>query len=233
MLHVEDIHVYYGGIHALKGISLKVEKGRIVTLIGANGAGKSTTLRTIVGLVSPRSGRVVFNGEEIHKLKTHEIIRRGIGISPEGRRVFPNLTVMENLELGAYNRPPAEFQRDLEWVFSLFPRLAERKRQLAGTLSGGEQQMLALGRALMSRPSLVLLDEPSLGLAPLVVEEVFRTIQTINEQGSTILLVEQNAMAALTIADYGYVLETGRVVLEGTGKELLQDERVRKAYLGE
>ncbi len=233
MLHVEDIHVYYGGIHALKGISLKVEKGKIVTLIGANGAGKSTTLRTIVGLVSPRSGRVVFNGEEIHKLKTHEIIRRGIGISPEGRRVFPNLTVMENLELGAYNRPPAEFQKDLEWVFSLFPRLAERKSQLAGTLSGGEQQMLALGRALMSRPSLVLLDEPSLGLAPLVVEEVFKTIQTINEQGSTILLVEQNAMAALTIADYGYVLETGRVVLEGTGKELLQDERVRKAYLGE
>ncbi len=233
MLQVENLHVYYGGIHALKGISLKVEKGQIVTLIGANGAGKTTTLRTIVGLVTPKEGSVIFNGEEIHKLKTHEIIRKGIGISPEGRRVFPNLTVMENLELGAYNRPPSEFQKDLDWVFSLFPRLAERKNQFAGTLSGGEQQMLALGRALMSRPNLVLLDEPSLGLAPLVVEEVFKTIQAINSQGSTILLVEQNAMAALNIAHYGYVLETGRVVLEGAGKELLEDERVRKAYLGE
>lgn len=233
MLLVDNIHVYYGGIHALKGVSLKVEKGQIVTLIGANGAGKTTTLRSIVGLVKPRQGRIVFNGEELTRLKTHEIIRRGIGISPEGRRVFANLTVMENLELGAYNRSPEEFKRDLEWVFSLFPRLAERRKQLAGTLSGGEQQMLALGRALMSRPTLVLLDEPSLGLAPLVVEEVFKTIQTINQQGSTILLVEQNAMAALNIAHYGYVLETGRVVLKGTGKELLEDERVRKAYLGE
>ncbi|SFM86272.1 ABC transporter ATP-binding protein [Thermodesulforhabdus norvegica] len=233
MLLVDNIHVYYGGIHALKGISVKVEKGQIVTLIGANGAGKTTTLRSIVGLVRPRQGRIVFNGEDLTRLKTHEIMRRGIGISPEGRRVFANLTVIENLELGAYNRPPQEFQKDLEWVFSLFPRLAERRKQLAGTLSGGEQQMLALGRALMSRPSLVLLDEPSLGLAPLVVEEVFETIQTINQQGSTILLVEQNAMAALNIAHYGYVLETGRVVLKGTGKELLEDERVRKAYLGE
>ncbi|HDL90007.1 MAG TPA: ABC transporter ATP-binding protein [Thermodesulforhabdus norvegica] len=233
MLQVDDIHVYYGGIHALKGISLKVKERQIVTLIGANGAGKTTTLRSIVGLVTPKSGKITFNGKEIHRLKTHEIMRLGIGISPEGRRVFPNLTVLENLELGAYHRPPQEFKKDLEWVYSLFPRLAERQKQLAGTLSGGEQQMLALGRALMSRPQLVLLDEPSLGLAPLVVEEVFETIKAINEQGSTILLVEQNAMAALHVAHYGYVLETGRIVLHGTGEGLLKDERVRKAYLGE
>lgn len=233
MLKVNDLHVYYGGIHALKGIHLEVEEGRIVTLIGANGAGKSTTLRAIVGLVQPKSGAVLFNGEEVTGLSTHQIIKRGIGISPEGRRVFPNLTVHENLELGAYNQTARDFSTQLEWVFSLFPRLRERFQQLAGTLSGGEQQMLALGRALMSRPKLVLLDEPSLGLAPLVVEEVFKTIRTINQQGATILLVEQNAMAALHVADYAYVLETGRVTLEGTGDKLLQDERVRKAYLGD
>ncbi len=233
MLEVKNLHVYYGGIHALKGIDLTVEAGQIVTLIGANGAGKTTTLRAISGLVRPREGQIRFGNVELTSLPTHEVIKQGIGVAPEGRKVFANLTVLENLELGAYNRPPQEFQADLEWVFSLFPRLEERQKQLAGTLSGGEQQMLALGRALMSRPKLVLLDEPSLGLAPLVVEEVFETITTINKQGATILLVEQNAMAALHVAHYAYVLETGRITLEGTGKELLKDERVRKAYLGE
>lgn len=233
MLEVKDLHVYYGGIHALKGITLKVPQERIVTLIGANGAGKTTTLRAISGLVRPKRGSIVFVGHELTRMPTYKIIRLGIGVAPEGRRVFPNLTVLENLELGAYNRPPAEFRKDLEWIYSLFPRLRERSKQMAGTLSGGEQQMLALGRALMSRPSLVLLDEPSLGLAPLVVEEVFQTIQSINAQGATILLVEQNAMAALHVAHYAYVLETGRITLEGTGKDLLADERVRKAYLGE
>ncbi|MEJ5365002.1 MAG: ABC transporter ATP-binding protein [Desulfosoma sp.] len=233
MLEVKDLHVYYGGIHALKGIHLTVPQGRIVTLIGANGAGKTTTLRAISGLVRPKQGSITFLDHDLTKLPTYKIIRLGIGVAPEGRRVFPNLSVLENLELGAYNRPVGDFQKDLEWIYSLFPRLKERSKQLAGTLSGGEQQMLALGRALMSRPSLVLLDEPSLGLAPLVVEEVFQTIQTINAQGATILLVEQNAMAALHVAHYAYVLETGRITLEGTGAELLQDERVRKAYLGE
>jgi len=233
MLSVESLQVYYGGIHALKGVSLKVEAGQIVTLIGANGAGKSTTLRAIVGLVKPRGGSIRFRDEELAKMTTHEIIRRGSGVSPAGRHGFPNLPVFENLELGAYHQGPGAFQEQFEWVCSLFPRLRERQRQLAGTLSGGEQQMVALGRALMSRPQLVLLDEPSLGLAPLVVEEVFRTIRTINEQGATILLVEQNAMAALKVADYAYVLETGRVTLEGPGQTLLQDERVRRAYLGE
>ncbi|SMC18965.1 amino acid/amide ABC transporter ATP-binding protein 2, HAAT family [Desulfacinum hydrothermale DSM 13146] len=233
MLEVKNLHVYYGGIHALKGIDLRVKEGQIVTLIGANGAGKSTTLRSIAGLVRPKEGSIVFQGTELTALRTHQVIQQGIGVAPEGRKVFGNLTVLENLELGAYNRPPQEFQTDLEWVFSLFPRLEERSKQLAGTLSGGEQQMLALGRALMSHPKLVLLDEPSLGLAPLVVEEVFETITTINRQGTTVLLVEQNAMAALHVAHYAYVLETGRITLEGTGKELLQDERVRKAYLGE
>ncbi len=233
MLKVSDLHVYYGGIHALKGVHLNVEQGQIVTLIGANGAGKSTTLRTIVGLEKPRSGSILFNNEELTKLNTYQIIQRGIGISPEGRKVFPNLTVIENLELGAYHQRPKEVAEQMEWVYSLFPRLQERSKQLTGTLSGGEQQMVALGRALMSKPKLVLLDEPSLGLAPLVVEEVFRTVQTINEQGATILLVEQNAMAALKVAHYAYVLETGRIILEGAGKDLLQDERVRKAYLGE
>ena len=233
MLEVEDIHVYYGGIHALKGVRLKVEEGRIVTLIGANGAGKSTTLRSIVGLVRPQQGAIRFKGEDLNGKSTHEIIKRGIGVSPEGRRVFPNLSVLENLELGAYNISHEAFLPQLEWVYSLFPRLRERQSQLAGTLSGGEQQMLAFGRALMTKPKLVLLDEPSLGLAPLVVEEVFRAIETVNREGATILLVEQNAMAALGIAHYAYVLETGRVVMEGSGAEMLQDERVLKAYLGD
>ncbi|MGC8719701.1 MAG: ABC transporter ATP-binding protein [Thermodesulforhabdaceae bacterium] len=233
MLAISDLHVYYGGIHAVKGISLRVDQGQIVTIIGANGAGKSTTIRAIVGLVRARSGSITFKGKAIHRMPTHEIIRLGIGISPEGRKVFANLTVMENLELGAYNLPKSEFKERVEWIFSLFPRLAERSKQLAGTLSGGEQQMLSLGRALMGKPELLLLDEPSLGLAPLVVEEVFRTILEINNQGTTILLVEQNAMAALAIAHYAYVMETGNIVLEGKGTELLEDERVRKAYLGE
>jgi len=233
ILRIEDIQVYYGGIHALRGVSLKIEQGQIVSLIGANGAGKTTTFKVIVGLVRPRSGSVSFLGEELTRLNTHAVIQRGIAVSPEGRRVFGNMTVIENLELGAYSRSHGEFEQAAEWVFSIFPRLSERRTQFAGTLSGGEQQMLAFGRALMSRPKLVLLDEPSLGLAPLMVEEVFRAIEKVNREGATILLIEQNAVAALNIADYAYVLETGTVVLEGTGRELLRDEGVRKAYLGE
>jgi branched-chain amino acid transport system ATP-binding protein len=233
ILRAEDLHVYYGGIHALKGVSLKIEEGQIVSLIGANGAGKTTTFKVIVGLVRPRSGAVFFLGEELTRLSTHAVIQRGIAVSPEGRRVFGNMTVMENLELGAYNQSSGELEKGVEWVFSIFPRLSERQMQLAGTLSGGEQQMLAFGRALMSKPKLVLLDEPSLGLAPLMVEEVFRAIKQVNAGGATILLIEQNAVAALGIADYAYVLETGSVVLEGAGGDLLKDEGVRKAYLGE
>jgi branched-chain amino acid transport system ATP-binding protein len=233
MLRAENIHVYYGGIHALKGISLVIDQGRIVSLIGANGAGKTTAFKVVMGLVKPHSGAVYFLDREITRLGTHKIIQQGIAVSPEGRRIFANLTIMENLKLGAYNRSLTEFVQGIEWVFSIFPRLAERRTQLAGTLSGGEQQMLAFARALMSRPRLILLDEPSLGLAPLMVEEVFRAVREINREGTTILLIEQNAVAALSIADYGYVLETGVVVLEGPGKDLLEDERVRKAYLGE
>jgi len=233
LLQAENLQVYYGGIHALRGVCLKIEQGQIVSLIGANGAGKTTTFKVIVGLVRPRSGAVFFLGDEITRLSTHAVIQRGIAVSPEGRRVFGNMTVMENLELGAYNRSAGEFEKGIEYVFSIFPRLAERRTQLAGTLSGGEQQMLAFGRALMSRPQLVLLDEPSLGLAPLMVDEVFRAIRKVNGEGATILLIEQNAVAALNIADYAYVLETGTVVLEGPGSQLLKDERVRKAYLGE
>ena len=233
MLKIENLHVFYGGIHALKGISMEVPEGKIVTLIGANGAGKSTTLRTIVGLVKPREGKIYYQGEDITGKPSHYIVKRGIALVPEGRRVFANLTVYENLLMGGYNRPEdEEFKKDLDYVFSLFPRLLERKSQLAGTLSGGEQQMLALGRALMSRPKLMMLDEPSLGLAPKLVEDVFKSIQEIHKKGTTILLIEQNAMAALQIADYGYVLETGKIVLEGTGEELLHNEDVKKAYLG-
>ncbi len=233
ILRVEDLNVYYGGIHALRGISLKIEPGRIVSLIGANGAGKTTTFKAIVGLVRPRSGAVFFLGDEITRLSTHGIIQRGIAVSPEGRRIFGNMTVIENLELGAYNRSKNDFKKGVDWVFSIFPRLSERRMQFAATLSGGEQQMLAFARALMSTPKLILLDEPSLGLAPLMVEEVFRAIKQVNAEGATILLIEQNAVAALSIADYGYVLETGSVVLEGPGRELLGNEVVRKAYLGE
>ncbi|MCX8127982.1 MAG: ABC transporter ATP-binding protein [Synergistetes bacterium] len=233
MLKIENLHVYYGGIHALKGISLEVPQGKIVTLIGANGAGKTTTLRAICGLVDAK-GSISLNGEAILGKPTHEIIQKGVAMVPEGRRIFPNLTVLENLLMGAYYRTDEDgIREDLNWVFSLFPRLEERKNQKAGTLSGGEQQMLALGRALMSKPQLLMMDEPSLGLAPLLVREVFRVIRRINEEGKTILLIEQNARAALKIAHYGYVLETGRIVIEGRGEELINDDRVRRAYLGE
>ena len=233
MLNIENLHVYYGGIHALKGISLEVAEGKIVTLIGANGAGKSTTLRTISGIVSPREGRITFEDKDLTGLPAYDIVGMGIAMVPEGRRVFTNLTVMENLLVGAHTRrDSAGVQRDLEWVCELFPRLKERASQSAGTLSGGEQQMLAVGRALMSRPRLLLMDEPSLGLAPNLVQEVFRTIRQLHDEGTTILLVEQNARAALRTADYGYILETGEIVLQGTGKELIHNDDVRKAYLG-
>ncbi|MDU5942589.1 MAG: ABC transporter ATP-binding protein [Negativicoccus succinicivorans] len=233
MLKVNDIHVYYGAIHALKGVSLSVKEGQIVALIGANGAGKSTTLRTISGLLRPKVGDITFEGESITKKNVQSIVRSGISQVPEGRRIFAPLTVLENLELGAFTRKDKDgVAHDMELVFKRFPRLAERKKQLAGTLSGGEQQMLAMGRALMSRPRLLLLDEPSMGLSPLFVKEIFDIIQHINEQGTTILLVEQNAHMAMSIADYAYVLETGKITLEGPGQELMQSEAVRAAYLG-
>ena len=233
MLEVNDIHVYYGAIHALKGVSLSVKEGQIVALIGANGAGKSTTLRKISGLLRPKVGDITFEGESITKKNVQSIVRSGISQVPEGRRIFAPLTVLENLELGAFTRKDKDgVAHDMELVFKRFPRLAERKKQLAGTLSGGEQQMLAMGRALMSRPRLLLLDEPSMGLSPLFVKEIFDIIQHINEQGTTILLVEQNAHMAMSIADYAYVLETGKITLEGPGQELMQSEAVRAAYLG-
>jgi len=235
MLIINDLSVYYGAIRALDGVSLEVKEGEIVTMIGANGAGKSTTIRSISGLVRPRSGEVTFEGKPLHQLPPHDIVMLGVGQSPEGRRVFANMTIRENLELGAYtrHRRPAEVKQDMEKVFVQFPRLKEREAQSAGTLSGGEQQMLAIGRALMARPRLLLLDEPSLGLAPFLVQTIFKIIQEINQQGVTVLLVEQNANQALRIADRGYVLETGRVVLADTSRNLLQDDSVRKAYLGE
>jgi len=235
LLVLENVHTYYGNVHALKGINLTIEEGEIVTLIGANGAGKTTTLKTISGLIKPREGRIIFDGQELNKVPAHKIVHMGISHAPEGRRVFPTLTVEENLLLGAYSlgNDRKAIEANKERVFALFPRLAERRKQLAGTLSGGEQQMLAIGRALMSRPRLLLLDEPSLGLAPMLVKAIFETIKEINRQGVTILLVEQNARAALKLAQRAYVLETGRIVLSGPSHELLQDERVRKAYLGE
>jgi branched-chain amino acid transport system ATP-binding protein len=235
LLEVENLNTYYGHVHALKGISLTVDEGEIVTLIGANGAGKSTTLRTVSGLLRPREGRVVFQGEELSSVPAHEIVYRGISQAPEGRAVFATLTTSENLNMGAYSLGGDKevIEENRRRVFRLFPRLEERKNQIAGTLSGGEQQMLAIGRALMARPKLLMLDEPSLGLAPMLVKAIFQTIREINEQGVTILLVEQNARAALKLADKGYVLETGNIVLEGTAEELMRDERVRKAYLGE
>lgn len=234
MLEVRDLSVHYGGIHALQGINLDVEEGKIVTLIGANGAGKSTTLRSIVGLVKSSGGSVSWKGCNLKGMPTQQIVSRGIVLVPEGRRIFPNLTVDENLTLGAYARTDKPgIARDKEKVYTLFPRLKERIRQKGGTLSGGEQQMLAVARALMSRPQLLMMDEPSLGLAPLFVKMIFEIIRTINKEGTTVLLIEQNAKAALEIADWGYVLETGRISLQGKGKDLLADDRVRKAYLGE
>ena len=234
MLELHDLQVYYGGIHALQGISLDVPDGKIVTLIGANGAGKSSTLNSIVGLVKPRSGSIKWNGQELTGLTTKQIVSQGIVLVPEGRRIFPNLSVWENLTLGAYHRSDkAGIEKDREMIYELFPRLKERIKQSAGTLSGGEQQMLAVGRGLMSRPKLFMLDEPSLGLAPLIVKDIFDIILKINAQGTTVLLVEQNARAALKIADNGYVMETGRITLAGTGKDLLNDERIRHAYLGD
>lgn len=233
MLKIEDLHVYYGGIHALKGLSLEVAEGQIVTLIGANGAGKSSTLRSISGLVKNKKGKIIFEGQSILGKSPEVLVSAGIAMCPEGRRILPNLTVTENLMLGAYIRNDREgIVKDLDWVFELFPRLKERTWQKGGTLSGGEQQMLALGRALMSRPKLLMLDEPSLGLAPLLVKEVFEIIRTINAEGKTVLLVEQNAFAALKVANYAYVLEVGEIVLEGTGEALIQDPKVKEAYLG-
>ena len=233
MLKIENLHVNYGGIQALRGISLEVPDGKIVTLIGANGAGKSTTLRTITGLVKAASGSIQWNGEELLGKSIDKIVTSGIAMSPEGRRVFPDMTVLENLKIGAYLRKDKEgVAKDLQWVYDLFPRLKEREWQLAGTLSGGEQQMLAVGRALMSRPKLLLLDEPSLGLAPLVVQDIFSIIREINRQGVTVLLIEQNANMALKIADLAYVLETDNITMSGTGAELLADEKVKEAYLG-
>jgi branched-chain amino acid transport system ATP-binding protein len=233
MLKISDLHVSYGGIRALRGIDLEVPDGKIVTLIGANGAGKSTTLRSISGLVPAGSGSVSYNGKELLGLPIHQIIAEGIVMVPEGRRVFKDISVLENLKIGAYLRKnKAEIAADIQWVYSLFPRLEERSWQMAGTLSGGEQQMLAVGRALMSRPKVLMMDEPSLGLAPLIVRDIFSIIKTINEQGMTILLIEQNANMALHIADAGYVLETGNITLSGPGKELLRNEQVKKAYLG-
>jgi branched-chain amino acid transport system ATP-binding protein len=234
LLRVEDVHTYYGSIEALKGISLEVHEGEIVTLIGANGAGKSTTLRSINGLNHPRRGSIHFRGRDITRDPPHDIVRSGISQSPEGRKLFPRMSVLENLEMGAFQRSDrSELRGDLDRVYSLFPRLAERKQQRAGTLSGGEQQMVAIGRALMARPGLLLLDEPSMGLAPIFVERVFETIVEINNQGTTILLVEQNAMMALDIANRGYVLETGTVALADDAKALRRNEQVRKSYLGE
>ncbi|MBR3458467.1 MAG: ABC transporter ATP-binding protein [Selenomonadaceae bacterium] len=233
MLKIDNINVYYGAIHAIKGISLEVREGEIVTLIGANGAGKSTTLRTISGLLKPKSGKISFLGKDIAGKPAHEIVREGISQVPEGRRIFAEMSVLENLELGAFIRKDADgIKADMEMVFRRFPRLEERKAQQAGTLSGGEQQMLAMGRALMSRPKLLLLDEPSMGLAPLLIREIFSIIEDINKTGTTILLVEQNANMALSIADRAYVLETGRITLSGDAAKLAASEDVRKAYLG-
>lgn len=235
MIKINDLVVAYGGIEALKGVSLEVPKGKIVTLVGANGAGKSTTLKSIVGLVKPKSGAIVYEGEDLTKLTTEKMVEKGIALVPEGRRVFSDLTVLENLKIGAYSRKDRNhIEKDLENIYSLFPRLKERTWQAAGTLSGGEQQMLAIGRALMSKPKLIMMDEPSLGLAPIIVKELFGIIKKINkEEGVTVLLIEQNANAALKIADIGYIMETGKIILEGSGKDLLTNEEVKKAYLGD
>ena len=232
ILKVSDINVYYGAIHAIKGVSFEVNPGEVVTLIGANGAGKSTTLQTVSGLLHSRTGSIEFLGENLMGVPAHKVVAKGLAQVPEGRRVFLQMTVEENLEMGAYTRSGGDMDADLEKVYAYFPRLMERRRQIAGTLSGGEQQMLAMGRALMSRPKLLMLDEPSMGLAPILVEQIFKIIQTLHEAGTTILLVEQNAQAALSIADRGYVLETGKIVTSGTGTELLASPEIKKAYLG-
>jgi len=232
MLSLTDVHTYYGHIHALQGISIEVRAGEIVTLIGANGAGKTTTLKTISGVLHARTGTVTFEGADISKTPAHMLVRQGIGHAPEGRRIFSRLTVLENLQMGAFTRPKAEMQPDMDHVFELFPRLRERVSQRGGSLSGGEQQMLAIGRALMARPRVLLLDEPSLGLSPILVQQIFLIIQEINAHGTTILLVEQNALQALTVAHRGYVLQTGQVVLSGPSGDLRENETVRKAYLG-
>ena len=231
ILKIDDINVFYGSIHAIKGVSLEVNEGEIVTLIGANGAGKTTTLHTVSGLLRPRTGSIRFCGEDITKIPAHKLVERGLAHCPEGRRVFLQMTVQENLDMGAYIRKD-DFSASLEEVYELFPRLKERRKQVAGTLSGGEQQMLAMGRALMSKPKLLMLDEPSMGLAPILVEQIFDIIKNLHAVGTTILLVEQNAQAALAIADRAYVLETGKITLSGTGAELAKSDEVRKAYLG-
>lgn len=234
MLELNDVNVYYGAVHALKGINIKVNKGEIVTLIGANGAGKTTTLKTISGILKPKVGRILFKGNDLNKVSAGDIVSVGISHVPEGRRVFSDMSVMENLEMGAYIRKDKDgIKKDYEKVFEMFPRLLERKKQMAGTLSGGEQQMLAMGRALMSRPKLLLLDEPSMGLAPLVVKQIFEIIKDINKTGTTVLLVEQNASMALNIADRGYVIQNGYVQMEGKASDLLNDESVKSAYLGD
>ncbi|MEQ8156280.1 MAG: ABC transporter ATP-binding protein [Clostridiaceae bacterium] len=234
MIKINDLVVAYGGIEALKGISLEIPSGKIVTLVGANGAGKSTTLKSIVGLVKPKSGSIDYEGTDLTKINTELMVQKGIALVPEGRKVFADLTVLENLKIGAYTRKDTKgIEEDLEKVYSLFPRLRERTWQLSGTLSGGEQQMLAIGRALMSRPKLIMMDEPSLGLAPIIVKELFGIIQKINQEGMTVLLIEQNANAALKIADMGYIMETGKITLSGSGKELLANDEIKKAYLGE
>ena len=232
VLKCENLHVYYGSIHAIKGVSFEVGEGEIVTLIGANGAGKSTTLNTVGGLLKPREGSIEFEGRSILGVAPHKVVNEGMALCPEGRRVFAQLSVKENLEMGAYTRPASEIPETLEKVYEHFPRLKERQSQMAGTLSGGEQQMLAMGRALMSKPKLMMLDEPSMGLAPILVDQIFEIIEALNKAGTTILLVEQNAQMALSIADRAYVLETGRIVNTGTGKDLLNDDSVKKAYLG-
>ena len=233
MLELRDVHTYYGNIHALKGISFTVDDGEVVTLIGANGAGKSTTLRTIQGLNRPRSGTVVLNGIALEKMPTDKIVEQGVSQAPEGRQIFPRMSVLENLEMGAYQRKDKDgIQKDLTRVFELFPRLKERIKQAGGTLSGGEQQMLAMGRAMMARPKVLMLDEPSMGLAPILVEQIFEIIKEVNAQGSTILLVEQNAMMALSVANRGYVLETGHIVLAGSAEELKNNKQVQDTYLG-
>ncbi len=233
LLEIKNLHVHYGAIKAVQGLTMSIKQGSIVTLIGANGAGKSSTVRSIAGLNRSVSGEIIYKDEEILGKQPEEILRRGIALSPEGRRIMPHLTVFENLQLGAYIRKDkAGIARDIEWIFDLFPRLKERSKQLGGTMSGGEQQMLAVGRALMSNPEVVMLDEPSLGLAPILVNEIFSIIRKINEMGKTVLLIEQNAFAALSIANYAYILEVGKIILEGEGKQMLNDPRVKEAYLG-